>query len=195
MALTQTVAPTVEPITLAEAILHRQSVASDQEPFIEDDLIPAAREAAEDFLNLQLITATWQETFTEFPASGEIRFAKPPVQSVTSLKYLDSDGVEQTWAAENYDTQLTVVPSLLMPAYGVVWPTIRSGRYNSVTLTYVSGYGDAATAVPKRVRRFLYEYVGNAFEQRESFVLGERAWKVPDSLWEILRPFRNWRLD
>lgn len=195
MALTQTSAPSVEPITLAEVIVHRQFVASDQESFVTDTLIPAARQAAEDYLNVQLITATWEETLPEFPAASEIMFAKPPVQSVTSVQYLDSDGAEQPWDSANYDTRLATIPSLLKPAYGIVWPTIRSGQYNSVTLTYVSGYGDAATDLPKPVKVFCLELVGHWFEHREPYSMGERAWRVPHTLFEVLQPFRNWRLD
>jgi uncharacterized phiE125 gp8 family phage protein len=195
MALKQTVAPTVEPITLAEVIAHRAIVASDQYSWVTNTAIPAARRAAENFLNVQLLAATWEETLAEFPASNEIRFSWSPVRSVTSVQYLDTDGVEQTWAAANYDTELSVIPSRLMPAYGVVWPTIRSGRYDSVTLTYVSGMGEKASELPEQVKVFCLNLVGHWFENREPYSMGERAWAVPHMLFEILRPIRNWRLD
>lgn len=195
MALTQTSSPTVEPITLAEVIAHRGIVAADQYSWVQNTAIPAARRAAENYLNVQLLAATWEETLSEFPASGEILFAKSPVRSLTSVQYLDSDGVEQTWASANYDTELNVIPSRLMPAYGVVWPTIRGGRFDSVTLTYVAGMGEKAVELPEQTKVFCLNLVGHWFENREPYLMGERAWRVPHMLFEILRPIRNWRLD
>lgn len=195
MALKQTVAPTVEPIALSDVIAHRGIVASDQYDWVENTAIPAARRQAEAFLNIQLLLATWEETLSEFPASNEIVFSIAPVYTLTSVQYLDTDGVEQTWAAANYDTELNVIPSRLMPAYGVVWPTIRSGRFNSVTLTYNAGMGQKPSELPKQIAIFCLNLVGHWFENREPYSMGERAWPVPHMLFEILRPIRNWRLD
>src|SRR3954453_3955872 len=109
MALFQVTAPSTEPISTADAQLQCRVDASDEDALI-DALVKAAREHVETFTHRALITQTWDLKLDAFPCTGEIWLPKPPVASVTSITYLDTTGVSQTWASSNYRTDLPSGP-------------------------------------------------------------------------------------
>jgi len=93
MSLVQTIAPASEPITLTEAKAHLR-VETD---FTEDDtiigtFISAARESCEARTGRQLVTATYALRLGGFPCGDSIELPKPPLVSVTSITYVDTDG-------------------------------------------------------------------------------------------------------
>ena len=49
-----------------------------------------------------LLTQTWDMYLDEFPCAGEIIIPLSPLQSVTSVSYVDQHGATQTWASANY---------------------------------------------------------------------------------------------
>ncbi len=144
MPTTLIIAPAVEPVTLAEAKLHLRVDHSDEDALISS-LISAARRYAETFTGRQIITATWELTLDAFP--WIIEPPHPLLQSITSIVYVDVDGVSQTLDASIYQVDITSTPGRVKPAFGEVWPGTRS-QFNAVTVTYVAGYGTVqATAV------------------------------------------------
>jgi uncharacterized phiE125 gp8 family phage protein len=71
-----------------------------------------------------------------------IRLPYPPIQSVDSIEYVDTNGVTQTLAESVYRTDLITEPARITLEYNQSWPDIRSVT-NAVTITYTAGYGDA----------------------------------------------------
>ena len=69
--MAQTVAPTLEPLTLAEVKRHLRIDHTDDDVYINDYLIPAAREYVEDETERQLITATWALKLPGCPVTRE----------------------------------------------------------------------------------------------------------------------------
>lgn len=72
-------------------------------------LITAARKVSEDRTGIALITQTWERVMDKFP-SNEIQIGKMPIQSITSVKYCDTDGVWQTMSAADYTTDVDTIP-------------------------------------------------------------------------------------
>lgn len=192
MSLVQTVAPTVEPITLDEAKLHLRVDDPSEDALIES-LITAAREQAEEFTRRQLCTATWRMKLDWFPCDpnefgrSEIVLPKPPLQSVTSITYVDADGATQTLSSSLYTVDTSSEPARLVPAYGEVWPTPRS-QADSVTVTFVAGYG-AASAVPASVKAAMKLLIGHLYENRQSVVTGTITASLPVTE-SLLNPYR-----
>lgn len=63
----------------------------------------------------------------------------PPLVSVTSLKYLDSDGVEQTYDAANYIVSGVGGRGRITLKSGSTWPTV--GAYpEALRIRFVAGY-------------------------------------------------------
>ncbi|MHC4866782.1 MAG: head-tail connector protein [Planctomycetota bacterium] len=166
LALTQTVAPSIEPLSLSEAKEQCEYEDNDRDVLFRA-LITAAREVAELRTQKQFITATYTLELDAFPGTtGVIRLPKPPTQSVTSITYTDSNGDPQTLNASKYDTDFSSEPARIVPAYGETWPTVQPG-INRLTVTFVAGYGDAATDVHQAVRNGMKLLIGHWFRERE----------------------------
>ena len=115
-------------------------------------IIPAIRAAAEQELGRRLITQTVEMVLDEFP-SEEIDLILPDAQSITSIKYLDDSGVEQTLAGSVYALDADSTPSRVLLKYGQAWPSTQDVQ-NAVRVRFVVGYGDAA-AVPSNVKLWI----------------------------------------
>lgn len=191
MGLKQTSPPAVEPLSLAQA-KRQVEVATGEthwDQLLEEDLIPAAREWVEEWTRRQLITATWQLTLDRFPDRPHLWLPRPPIQSVTSLQYYDTDGVEQTWAASNYLLAADGDDGRLATAPEISWPQTQQ-RLDAVTVSYVAGFGDAAADMPAGIRHALRLLVEHWFENRGPVVVGTVANSLQFSLESILWNYR-----
>ncbi len=176
--------PTIEPVSLEEAKRHLR-VEADGENVDIAGLIISAREWCEAHTERQFVTATWQWTLDGFPNAGATLWVpKPLLQSVTSIQYIDADGVTQTWNVSKYDVDTDLKPGRIVPAFGESWPTTRSD-IDSVTIVFVAGYG-AETAVPFKVRQAIKLLVGHWFANRESVLVGPRATTAPQAVEALL---------
>jgi len=92
----------------------------------------------------------------------------PPLQSVTAITYFDSNGVEQTLAADQYLVDSTTQPARITPAYGLVWP-VTQWRHNAVKVRFVAGYG-AASAVPACIKNWMLIRIKTLWDQRDQLV-------------------------
>lgn len=125
-------------------------------------LITAARQHVETYLKRALITQTVDLHLDCFPC-WTIKL--PPLQSVTAITYFDSNGVEQTLAADQYLVDSTTQPARITPAYGLVWP-VTQYRNNAVKIRFVAGYG-AASAVPACVKNWMLMRIKTLWDQRD----------------------------
>jgi uncharacterized phiE125 gp8 family phage protein len=166
----------------------------------EDPLLIALLEAARGeidggrgWLGRALITQTWDLVLDEFPAVtrnnpyAAIKVPLPPLQSVTSVTYLDDNGVSQTLSASLYDVDIKSEPGQVRPAYGESWPTTRDTP-QAVTVRFVAGYG-AAAAVPALIKLWLRIRLSTLYEHREQFVTGTIVSSLPgmDAMLDSLR--------
>lgn len=174
------VPPVLEPVSLAEAKAHLNVTSSDDDALIQG-FITAARQLAENITRRQLVTATYEGYLDAFPAGGEILLPKPPLQSVTSIKYLDTDGVEQTLEPSIYlvDAQSTPGRVLLAPEQN--WPQTKA-QANAVTVEFVAGWpmaGDpSAATTPESIKSWIKLRVGGMYLFREPVVTGTIATKL-----------------
>lgn len=168
-------APTVEPVTLAEAKAYRRVDGSVENTLIAD-LIVAAREVFEGETGRQVLEATWLMDLDRFPTGGApIEVPRPPLLAVSSITYRDSAGTEQTWSSSEYVVDAYAGPfapcGLIYPAPGYCYPTTRCAP-NSVSVTFTAGYGTTVDDVPEGVRATIQALIGDLYEERETFVMG-----------------------
>lgn len=169
--------PAVEPISLAEAKLHARVDDSDRDTLITV-FIKSAREAAEHELGRALITQTWRLTLDEFPCA-EIELPKPKVLSISSVGYVDADGVDQVVSSANYTLDSAQLPGWVLPAENFDWPATRAIA-NAVRVEFTAGYGPAATDVPASVRQWMLLQIGAAVKQAEAFASGFTVAELPN---------------
>lgn len=209
-------APQEEPVSLAAAKTHLRLTSDDttQDALIQG-LIASAREQAEAATNRKFITQTWKLTLDTFPYAGRqspaywlnlpplqeytvyafrsdtdaIRVPFPPLQSVTSIKYYDPSGVQQTIDPSLYIVDAASEPARIVPVPNYTWPTPQY-RINAVEVVFDAGYGDA-TLVPQCISRWMLLRVGAMFENREEVVVDHRITSVDlafvDSLLDPVR--------
>ncbi len=141
-------APATEPLTVAEVKARLRITISDEDSDLAA-LLAECRELCERECQRAFITQTWTLYLDDFPRGGDltIYIPRPPLISVTHLKYYDVDGVQQTYGASNYHVAAGGEPGRIVRVDGGVWPAIDSGRPESVEVRFVCGYG-AAGAVP-----------------------------------------------
>jgi len=159
----QTVAPTAYPVTLDEAKAHCSLEGIDDHDAYLWSLIEAAVTTVEARVSRQIMPATWTLSLEYLP--HEIEVNKPPVSAVTSISYIDNDGVSQTVDSDDYQVDIASLdsPARIKPVYGVTGPTTKSGTYGAVTVTFTTGY----TTVPKTIKHAILFLVAHWFLNRE----------------------------
>lgn len=169
-------APTSEPVTLAEA-KKQCEIAAEVNHHDEhlERLIQAARVYVENYTGRQIVTATWDLYADSWPDDGlTISLPKGPIQSVTSITYVDENGSSQTWGSSNYVLSASREPAIIRLAYQALWPAFRF-QPDAIRVRYVAGYG-AATAVPQGIKHAILLLVGGWFLNREIETTSNLKW-------------------
>lgn len=169
MSLRVVTPPAVEPVSLSEAKQHLKETSGAEDALITAWIV-AARELAEHETGRALISQTLEKSLDAFPAS--IRLDRPIVSSVTSVKFLDGVGDEQTLSSQSYqlDKDSDSGPAWLVPAAGYAWPeTHRS--INCVRIRYQAGWANAGL-VPASIKLWILLQVGHCHANREATVQG-----------------------
>lgn len=143
---------------------------------VDDLLIATQIEAAvsyfEEQTGRQLATATREAWLDAFPFVGSmggearIELPRPPLQTVVSVKYIDSSGVLQSFAGGSPVAPLFRVSApagpyarrgFVEPLYGRTWPIARA-ETGAVRIQYTCGYGQV---IPPLVTGILCFLVGH----------------------------------
>ena len=160
--LTITTQPYAEPLHRDEVKTYSRLTSGSADDKLIDRLIASARRHVENFTHRQLICATWTLAVDRFPAIvwgvrapamqplvldnlwfrpgvDSIHLNIGPVASVSSLKYLDTTGTQQTLATDRYFVDTITEPCRVTPVYGTSWPASLF-RINAVQVQFVAGY-------------------------------------------------------
>lgn len=170
MSDTLSIAPVAEPVTLEEAKLHLRVTEADDDAYI-DALITAARVTFEIETRRALATQTRVLRMDNFPPFAAIELPKPPLQSVTHIKYYDTNNSLQTYSTDYYWVDIYATPGrvgLVSTVSG--WPSTYA-KPNAVEITYVAGY----TTAPKTLKQGMLLLIGHYYANREDVVSGPGA--------------------
>ena len=188
MGINVTTLPTQEPVTLAEAKAHLGVFTSDDDAMI-NSLIKAARQSVEVFTSRAICTQTVTLTLDSFPA--KITLPRMPVQSITSISYIDENGSTQGFT--DFKAELTgSVDASISPAYEKTFPATRS-ESSAVSVVYVCGYGnqtDSPDTIPFPIKQAILLLVGSMYNNRENEVIGVSVNEVPINVRWLLNAYR-----
>ncbi len=164
--LVLTTAPTIRPVTREEVKAHLRLDQTDtsEDAFIET-LIKAATEYYQTRSRLQLITATYIQYLDEFP-TDQLELDRPPLQSVTSIKYDDLNDAEQTLATSVYEVDTFSSVGRFQLQEGESYPSTFD-KANAVRIEYKAGYGDTRDTVPDLIKSTIKLIVAHLFENRD----------------------------
>lgn len=162
--------PALEPVTLTEAKEHLR-VLHNTEDVLIGRAIKAAREHVEGETGRSLITQTWKQWLPAFPRAGVIELLKPPLQSVTAIRYLDAAGVQQTLATSVYSVQPAGLLGWVQRRAGQAWP-VTAADPSAVEIEFVAGYGANPADVPESIRNAVLLLVEHMYHNRGETVDG-----------------------
>ena len=163
-------------VSTADAKEHLAVLHSDHDTLIAS-LVGYATELVQNMASIQIPQKTLRVTLDSFP-SDEIILPRPPVQSITSVKYYDSDNILQTWSDTEWESDLYAdspwVANLnntrIRPVSSNVWPTVYS-RISPVQINYVAGWKTAAS-VPGPLIQAIKIVTADLYENREDVIVG-----------------------
>jgi uncharacterized phiE125 gp8 family phage protein len=151
-------APLSEPITLAQAkTFLRIEHAADDEPITR--AITAARQAAEQYLRLALLTQTWDYAIAN-PCSGWIALPVGPAQSVVSVTLTAADLTTSVVAASNYRLSVDGCALQLTPSLSAEKLAVR----------YIAGMATSIAEIPPTIIQGMLHHLSVLMENREGEV-------------------------
>lgn len=151
-----------DPVSVTELKTHLRIDGSDEDTLLLL-YIQAATEAARNITNRVFIHTTFEEWFPCFRNVMELR--QSPLVSVSSIRYLDSDGNEQPLDSSVYQVLPNGIVGRIKLAYNQSWPATQANDL-AVKVTYVAGYSEDADDVPKSIRNWILAHAGDAYRHR-----------------------------
>ena len=176
--LTLETAQTLRLVSADDLCSHCRIDAPDEDEYLEG-LLDAAEADAEDYTDRRFLTQTWDQYFDGFNDPLYLRY--PPLQSVTSVKYIDTAGVEQTLSTSVYEVGSERGVGVVRRKYDQDWPSTR-GHEDVVIVRCKVGYGDDCVDVPDRIRHAVRLHAAHQYRYRE-------GQPMPDGFRRLLSAF------
>lgn len=183
-ARTVVTGPATEPLTVAEAKTHLRVEVSGDDTYI-GNLIVRAREVAQRHTQRALMQQTLEAHYDAWPTDGALWVPDPPLQSVTSVKYYDADGVQQTLSSTNYQVDTYSQPGRIDIKAAYSWPALQYGAMVPITVRYVAGYA-SADAVPGVIKQAMLLMIGKWYEERKDVITGTIVADLPNGASSLL---------
>jgi uncharacterized phiE125 gp8 family phage protein len=161
-----TAAPATEPIPTADAKAHLRVDHSDDDTLIAT-YVASARSHVEGLTGTRMVTQTVSLKTDDWADLAHLPVA--PIQSISSISYVDSEGEVQTLSTNAYETRLELLEPAVVLKWNQTWPTRRAGTL--ITVTAIAGYG-AVGAQPPAVLHALRLVTADFYAQRETLTDG-----------------------
>lgn len=187
----QTVAPTAELITVAEAKEHLAIIHDDSDALVQRLIYTAVGQLDgwAGLLGRCLLTQTWTQDFDGFPAGRSLPLPMPGVQSAT-IAYYDEDSVSQTLAASNWYLANGHGGATILLDEDSTWPA-TAARPDAVTVTLVMGYGSGVD-VPEPIKSAALLLIeGHHDGVHLSGSNGPNSDKISQAVSHLIAPFRR----
>jgi len=185
---------------------------SDDDTLIAE-LIKASQNVIETYINRAITTQTLSLFLDRLPFYSDIKLQegiftapdleynsnfivlpKPPVTSVTHVKYYDNDNTASTFAATNYYVDTISDQARVVLKTGSSWPTVSQTRNaNAYEIKYVAGYGGASD-VPEPIVQAIKLLTTHLYENREA-VTSLSVNAIPYTIGALLQPYKVQRLN
>ena len=187
MGLSIVTGPTTEPLTLAEAKAHCRIDISDDDGLLAGYIL-AARHWIEGQTHRAMVQRTYDYTIDWCWPTKNCRswidLPFPPLVSVTSVSYVDTNGATQTLSTSLYTVMTNRPVGAITNAYEQTWPDLRP-QVEAITVRFVAGYA----SVPDDLVQAMKMLVAHWYENRETVVIGQ-ATEVPMAVEALVSAYR-----
>lgn len=181
-----TTAPAVDVVSTSEAKSFMRVSGSDDDTIILT-MIKAATEWLENYTEKAFINQTWTQTmdcvrdsyhssyitssvlnvpyYYAFDDQNDfVDLARRPLSSITSIATIDEANNSSVYSASNYVADTASGRVIFNQGQSLREQALR-GR-SSIVITYVAGFGAAATAVPSVIKQAILVYTAQLYESR-----------------------------
>ena len=179
MRARQITAPVIEPVSLDEAKNQLRVDGTDENPHIAA-LIWSVRVEAEMVSRRAFLAQTWDLTLDAWPRASVIELPYPPLQSVTSITYIDSDNGTHTMSTDDYFVDIDGEPGRVCLAYGAAWPSGTLRPQAAIKIRFVAGWS-TPSQVPANYRLAILLGLSAYYENR-----GDAEMKLPGAAIDLL---------
>jgi len=190
-ALTVTVEPIIEPVTLQEMKDYLRVDSSDEDALITS-LIVAARAYCETKAKWSFITQSLRYTLDEWPEDNEIVLPQP-FNDTTSLAvtyYTAGSSSGVVWGSTNYWVDADSNPGRIVVKQNNSWPTFDLRTAKAVEVTFEVGYGGIGD-VPEGIRTAIILLVGHWYHNRAAVLTGTISKEIEFGLTALLAPYTS----
>lgn len=174
---------TVQPLTLSDAKTHL-GVTDQEHDVLIDSLIAAASEYTAKrtgrtwaVTTYNLILPCWQRPFVELP--------RPPLQSIASIQYYDTDDASQTYTTHQLWASLDS-PGRIYPAAGEDWPAENQERIDAITIQYVAGYGLTEASFPGELKQAIRLLIRHWYDNPSAVASGTTTKEIELSVASLM---------
>lgn len=161
----RTIAPAAEVVTLPQLKSHCRVDFTDDDADLQAFLETAieALDGYSGILGRALINQTWRQDASRF--CDMMRLPLEPLVSIASVTYYDADNVQQTLSTDVYGSYTDARGPFIALKVGQFWPTVYD-RADAVSITFIVGFGPAATDVPARLRNAIKLHAAHLYDHR-----------------------------
>jgi len=165
----------------------KSAPTSTEDTFITG-LIKVAREYCENYQHRALATQTWDLVLDDFPDEDFIELPKAPLQSVTSITYIDSAGTTATMTASlsGYFVD-TNEPGKVCLSYGITWPSFTPYPYGAVKVRFVCGHtGVTPDVISESTKIAMLMLINHMYENRLPVLIGSISKELEFAVYTLL---------
>lgn len=185
MRHTRTTPPTVLPVGLEDVKRRLDNYTGTDLDWAITEQIRIASEYLEDVLWRSFLTTTWTLVVDgHFP--NRIWIPRPPFAAITSIYYLDEDGVSTELTSSGYRVKNRHDVVYLVPPYNGSFPTTRYDA-DVITITYTAGYGATRASVPLGIRNAVSILAAQQIRGQWTGCQGETA--LPRAVRDLVAPY------
>ena len=160
-----TTAPTIEPVTTAEAKLFARIDTADDDTLVAA-LVTAARQTVEKQTGRAFIEQVWTATLDQLPSASVFELIMRPIASITSIRAYNEDG---TYSGVTVATDIILDGQNGRVSLKSSAASISGDRTSNVyEIVYKAGYGSAAANTPEWAKLAIKMIVAHWYEHRES---------------------------
>lgn len=173
-------------------IVRYTSITASEDTLL-NSIITAAREQVEDITRRALLTQTWDLRLNDWPEEDYIKLPFGNLQSVTSIKWKDTDGTETTLTETTdflVETNGDQCGRIVLP-YGGSWPSDTLYPSNPITIRFICGWTTAAL-VPYRIKAAMKLICADLFQNREGQILSGQSYQENKTVMALLQNARLW---
>ena len=193
LTVVRTVEPVIESIALDDVKAFLQ-VTTNVDDTLLSDIIFHTTDYLESVIHRQFLTATYRFSLDAFPWDPSwstqqglmqwtrfprtlIEIPRPPLQSITSIKYQNINNVETTFATTEYGVDADSEPGRVYLLPGHSWPSTYAIP-NAVKIIYLAGW-TSVDAMPARLRSLLLFVIGDLYHYRRGTSVEDFIQEVP----------------